>query len=133
MDMIYPITHLSRSTEVRYLVPGKAQKQQIVWVATTSIRGQNRLVFGVSILPVMGFANHVPRQSYIYQCMSGYRRHLCCIIREKDGFSVESSGMLWKRPGESVIIHQSCSDKVSQTGDFNKRNDFLIITEPGSP
>lgn len=41
--------------------------------------------------------------------------------------------MLWKRPGESVIIRQSCSDKVSQTSDFNKRNDFLIITEPGSP
>lgn len=41
--------------------------------------------------------------------------------------------MLWKRPGESVIIRWSCSDKVSQTSDFNKRNDFLIITEPGSP
>lgn len=41
--------------------------------------------------------------------------------------------MLWKRPGESVIIRQSRSDKVSQTGDFNKRNDFLIITESGSP
>lgn len=55
-----------------------------MWVATTSIRGQNRLVFGVSILPVMGFANHVPRQSYIYQCMSGYRRYLLlCQQRER--------------------------------------------------